>query len=262
MSGKISTNNYAGVPYSAFARLLPYIEQTALAQQVNLLGSAADQPAVVSQRIPLFLCPSEPNDGPSLTNPLYYPANYGVGLGDWFAANEINGQGGNGTFPFVGYPTQLGVRLADITDGLSMTVGMAEVKANGPWLDYTAGLGPNVGIPASPPELVSLGGQFNANTAHVSWALAFSPTTGLSFVFPPNTIIPYVSQTDGKTFDVDWAGGGGSFQFAAMVARSYHVGGVNGLLMDGSVRFVISSISQPTWRTLGTRSGGEVINEF
>jgi hypothetical protein len=33
-------------------------------------------------------------------------------------------------------------------------------------------------------------------------------------------------------------------------------------LMDGSVRFVNSSISQATWRALGTRSGGEVVGDF
>jgi len=32
--------------------------------------------------------------------------------------------------------------------------------------------------------------------------------------------------------------------------------------MDGSVRFVSSSVSLVTWRALGTRAGGEVISDF
>ena len=43
-------------------------------------------------------------------------------------------------------------------------------------------------------------------------------------------------------------------------ARSYHAGGVNALFMDGSVKFVINSIDRDTWRALGTRNGGEVVD--
>jgi hypothetical protein len=34
---------------------------------------------------------------------------------------------------------------------------------------------------------------------------------------------------------------------------------VNALLMDGSVRFVRSSVSAATWRAAGTAAGGEVL---
>ena len=47
--------------------------------------------------------------------------------------------------------------------------------------------------------------------------------------------------------------------FAAITARSYHPGGVNALLGDGSVRFVKNSIAGATWRALGTVAGGEVV---
>lgn len=48
--------------------------------------------------------------------------------------------------------------------------------------------------------------------------------------------------------------------YRVVTARSYHVGGVNALLLDGSVRFVGSTIARDTWRALGTRAGGEVAN--
>jgi prepilin-type processing-associated H-X9-DG protein len=47
--------------------------------------------------------------------------------------------------------------------------------------------------------------------------------------------------------------------FAAINARSYHPGGVNALLGDGSVRFVKSTVNGLTWRALGTVTGGEVV---
>ena len=48
--------------------------------------------------------------------------------------------------------------------------------------------------------------------------------------------------------------------FAAITARSYHPGGINVLLGDGSVRFVKSTVNGLTWRALGTVSGGEVVS--
>ena len=50
--------------------------------------------------------------------------------------------------------------------------------------------------------------------------------------------------------------------YAAVTARSFHPGGVNVLLMDGSVRFVSDGIALATWRALGTRVGGEVVGDF
>ncbi|MFO0950275.1 MAG: H-X9-DG-CTERM domain-containing protein [Isosphaeraceae bacterium] len=47
--------------------------------------------------------------------------------------------------------------------------------------------------------------------------------------------------------------------FAAVTARSYHPGGVNMLLGDGSVRFAKSTTDGLVWRALGTVAGGEVV---
>ena len=42
--------------------------------------------------------------------------------------------------------------------------------------------------------------------------------------------------------------------------RSYHPGGANASLADGSVRFFKNSINLLTWNALGTRSAGEVVS--
>src|SRR5436309_2270068 len=52
----VSTVPFPGIPYSIHARLLDYLEQPALAGQVNIMGSAADQPAVFTQRVAVFQC--------------------------------------------------------------------------------------------------------------------------------------------------------------------------------------------------------------
>jgi prepilin-type processing-associated H-X9-DG protein len=43
-------------------------------------------------------------------------------------------------------------------------------------------------------------------------------------------------------------------------ADSFHSGGVNTLMTDGSVRFIKDSINQLTWFALGTKANGEVID--
>ena len=43
-------------------------------------------------------------------------------------------------------------------------------------------------------------------------------------------------------------------------SSSFHPGGANLLILDGSVRFIKSSIDVKIWNGLGTRAGGEVIS--
>jgi prepilin-type N-terminal cleavage/methylation domain-containing protein/prepilin-type processing-associated H-X9-DG protein len=255
---------FPGIPYSAFARLLPYVEQAALAKQVDLHASALSQPAVFRQRILLFLCPSDPNVDSSVAIPPVYPANYAFGFADWYIGTEMGkGEGGNGAFPLVAYPNQFGVRLLDITDGLSTTVGVAEVKAFGPFLAHDVGLPRNYPMPATPADVVAIGGQFWPASAHSNWALGITVATGMTFVFPPNTVVAFTNPDDGRNYDVDWGGGGGTttYGYGAMTARSYHSGGVNAMFMDGAVRFISNSIDRDTWRALGTRNGGEPIGQ-
>jgi prepilin-type processing-associated H-X9-DG protein len=38
-----------------------------------------------------------------------------------------------------------------------------------------------------------------------------------------------------------------------------HTGGVNMVLCDGSVRFVLDAISLVTWCALGTQNGGDIL---
>jgi prepilin-type N-terminal cleavage/methylation domain-containing protein len=198
-----SQTNFGGVPYSVHARILPYIEQGALYQQVDLNISAASQPAVVGQRIPTYFCPSDPNERLSTTNPPTFPTTYGAALGDWFGENWNTAQFGNGGFPGVSWPNEQGVRLLDITDGLSTTVGFAEVKAFGPLLIRPSNP-PPAPPPATPSDVLALGGAFTTETAHATWAEGFFPFTGLTFVFPPNTAVSYFNSADGRTYDVDW----------------------------------------------------------
>ena len=54
-----------------------------------------------------------------------------------------------------------------------------------------------------------------------------------------------------------------NYQYSTLTerARSRHPGGVDILMADGSVRFLKNSVTQTTWWALGTKAGGEVLDQ-
>ena len=100
---------------------------------------------------------------------------------------------------------------------------------------------------------------------HTFWADGNAHETGVTTAWPPNKVIrnlnPLPANSGGSDLDIETkliSSGGPTY--AAIVARSYHPGGVNSLFGDGSVRFIKSSINPYTWRALGTPQGGEIIS--
>jgi len=245
--------------YSVQARILPYVEQSSLYQLVDLNASATSQPNVTSQRIPIFMCPSEVNDVLRPGTPPRYPMTYAANVGSWFVLDPKTGASGDGAFPM-----NKGKRMSDFPDGTSNTVGFAEVKAYGEYLLANSSSRVVLPIPATPTDLVGLGGSLRQNS-HTGWTEGQTFQTGVTFVFPPNTFVPFVE--NGVTHDVDWisnrdGSSATAISMAAMTSRSYHSNVVNVFLMDGSVRSVNSTVNQNVWRALGTRSGGEVVPQY
>jgi prepilin-type N-terminal cleavage/methylation domain-containing protein len=264
-NGVYPTGATAADSYSALARILPYIEQANLYQLVDLSAPANVQNAVTSQRIPIYLCPSEQKDRPkppATTGITRYPLSYAANVGTWKVWDPVTGQGGDGAIVLTGNPNG-GVRPADVTDGLSNTIGFAEVKA---WGAYLLGGTPTATPPSTPAAQLALGGSLKTDSTHTGWTEGQTFHNGVTFALTPNTVVPFAS--GGVTYDVDYVSSrdGSSAtapSYASMVSRSYHAGGiVNVLLMDGAVRAVRSSIDLSVWRALGTREGGEVVGDF
>jgi prepilin-type N-terminal cleavage/methylation domain-containing protein/prepilin-type processing-associated H-X9-DG protein len=268
-NGSWATNgiSFPGIPHSAHSRLLPFIEQDAVWQKVNLNADTYEQPAVFTQRIAVYLCPSEiteKSDRPPFTGQFaMYASNYGSAWGDWFSENFDTGTFGKGAFTGAAFPRQRGVALLDVTDGTSNTVGFAEVKAFGPLLDRYSEFNALPLIPDTPAEAVAVaaGGEFDPAAGHPSWTMAAQVSSAVTFVFPPNTRVPYLNPADGRTYDVDLLLAT-RIQYAAVTARSWHTGGVNAVFVDGSVHFISNSIDKATWRALGTRNGGEPVGSL
>jgi prepilin-type N-terminal cleavage/methylation domain-containing protein/prepilin-type processing-associated H-X9-DG protein len=246
--------------YSAQARLLSYIEQANLYMTIDFGRPATSQPKVVDQRIAIYLCPDEIHDRPRTTSsPVRYPLNYAANFGSWLVYDPNTGLGGDGALQI-----NRGTRMADFVDGTTNTIAFAEVKAYG---SYLLGTGqPNsltAPAPSTPSQLLALGGVLKANVAHTGWTEGQTFQTGMTFVFAPNTPVPFTAA--GVAQDVDYiASRDGSsptaLSHAAVTARSYHAGGATNVsLVDGSVRPINPEISLGVWRALGTRAGGEPV---
>ncbi|RMF42271.1 MAG: DUF1559 domain-containing protein [Planctomycetota bacterium] len=255
---------FTGDGWSVQSRLLPQLEQGNLAGLIDWRFTYAQQPAVAATRIPVYLCPSEPNDRsrpdpkPGLPEFAHYPLNYGANMGTWFIYDPRTHRGGTGLF----YPnSRLG--MASIVDGTSNTLAFAEVKAFNPYLrdgGNPAALG--VAPPATAADVVAYGGNFKTNSGHTEWVDGRIHQTGFTTTFTPNTRVLF--KQSGNVYDVDFNSSreGKSVTlptYAAVTSRSYHTGGVQIGLADGSVRFLSESIDLRVWRALGTREGGEVV---
>jgi len=120
--------------------------------------------------------------------------------------------------------------LTDITDGLSNTALLSEL------------------ILVEDTDSHDIRGRYY-NPAHSG--LAFSTR------LPPNTAVPdrfnWCANRPPAEAPCVW---GGDFIF--VLARSYHTGGVNMAMADGSVRFIRNTVNPATYKALGSRNGGEI----
>lgn len=248
--------------FSVHARILPYVDEASLHSLINFSLSYKVQPLVTQTRVEMFLCPSDVNDQAATTGGLtYYPSSYAVSFGTWFAWNPTTGATGDGAF---GVNSRF--RTADFIDGLSNTIGVAEVKTYHALLhDGGSPNAPNVPPPPTPAAAIAYGGTFDPGLAHTQWVNGMMVQTGMTTTFPPNTAAIF---TNGSTrVDVDFMStrlgtSATNLSYGTMTARSYHSGTAEILLMDGSVRTASNNIDQGIWRALGTRANGEVITEF
>ncbi|MHC4400030.1 MAG: DUF1559 family PulG-like putative transporter [Planctomycetota bacterium] len=251
-----------GGDWSAQARLLPYLEQTAIHDEIDFsrdYGDAmlGDGSRLSAARIGTYLCPSELNDVVRKKDgvSVHYPLNYGVNLGLWFVFDPVSGEGGAGAF----FPYR-GLRQGDFIDGMSNTLCAAEAKAYTAYYRNAAHAGP--ALPTDPAQICGLGGQFKSNSGHTEWVDGRSHQTGFTTTFGPNTTVGCAM--DGAEYDVDWTNQqeGKSDTVpthAAVTARSYHPDVVNAVMMDGSVRSYSDQIDLAAWRALSTRTGGETL---
>lgn len=244
---------------SQLARLLPFIEQTALHDRVNYAVPFND-PAnafVMMANVPGFVCPSDPNMlPPGLGGTTNYYANMGTNIVN-SAPSTVSGGVNFGMADQNGaFTASMAVRFADILDGTSNTALMSE-RTRG---DGSNGISTLISDTFQPGTYPSTADQAMAD------CLAMNPADlskqGFSNVGVP-WLRPYHSTT--AYFHVMTPNNRSCMfppQRIATTANSRHPGGVIVGMADGGVRFVSRTINLATWRALGSRDGGEVVNAF
>lgn len=251
--------------FSIQTRLLPQLEQQAVYNAINhALGAApavspglATPPEVFGPSlaanatayqtgIAMFLCPSD--GGPFAERGCNYRGNTGVG--PYISNKPEFPDSANGIFPEVNLVT-----FASIRDGLAHTASFSERLRGG---GSMASPNPSRDYFAMPRMVQTADGlltacRIAARAPNVNFVQGGSSWywTGREWTLYNHSQIP-----NGSIPDCVMSGMVGSAGQAT--ARSGHPGGVNLGMVDGSVRFVADGIASPTWRALGTRSGGEV----
>jgi prepilin-type N-terminal cleavage/methylation domain-containing protein len=217
--------------------LLPYLEQEALFKAFDAFMStgahALDFPANTTV-LPTLMCPADPtnpklktwNTGGGADHSQGFSGNYVLCAGnDYFNPDGLASSADrNGMFYALSR-----VRLADVPDGTSNTALSGELILSPDTIDN------------------DIRGRYY-NPAHCG--------TLFSTRIPPNTTVPD---------QLDWCSSRPVPRAPSVYIntnifvspRSYHAGGVNLGLADGSVRFIADGIDPVTFRALGSRNGGE-----
>lgn len=264
---RISTN----ASWSIHGRLFPYLEQNNLASQIDLSLSWQNFPILSGYRVHTYVCPSDPKSNTardmSLTGSnvrfFLYPTNYAFNLGTWFVYDPVSNRGGDGaTHPNADF------RISAISDGLSQTLWCSEVHS---WQAYTRNGGPpSTDVPTSIAEVAIIADSGvkdrifpdGTGSGRTEWTNGHAHHSGFTTTLPPNTRVPYTF--NGIRYDIDYNSrqeGNSTTQasYAVLTSRSWHPGIVQSALLDGSVQAFSNGIDSTTWRSLGTRAGGEIV---
>ncbi len=251
--------------WSIHGRLLPYLEGGNVYNKIDTTRDWHSQldSGVPQMMIPFYQCPSEINSRPRLQNGLPYvaPTNYGFNMGRWFVYDPTSDRSGDG-----GFRVNRTTRLAEVLDGTSNTLGLAEVKAYTSYFRNTHSI--PASMPGTPADLAGLTGAYHLgpsvdqNTGHTVWPDGRVHHTGFTSTFPPNTKVTYLYH--GQVYDVDVTTqqeGMGTVRptLAAVTSRSYHPGAVNTTRLDGSVQSTSELIDAVTWQGLSTINGQETV---
>lgn len=263
--------------FSAYAFLLPHLEQVNLYNSINFNSSPEigyGNSVLLSQTIPMLLCPSDPFailQPATSTSPVSAVHNYPLNTGTTYPVSPRNAAG----TPVTGiFYENSKVSMSDIQDGSSTTVCISETVRStfgGPstWdgVSKTNGFvltqGNDNGL--NGPELTDYATQCSGSglllqqTRGSRWMYGAPGHSMYNHIRPPNDPgvdcrggIPHSNKTDAL-----WRALSHN-----VATHSRHAGGVHSLFCDGHVQFISSNIHTPTWQALGSRAGGEIVGEF
>jgi prepilin-type N-terminal cleavage/methylation domain-containing protein len=239
------TDGPYGDGWTWHARILPFLEQTNLYQRVSdVMGTDAGTQTSARQVLAgrttvlaMLQCPSHPSGSGNASKNNYQVSTYNACSGTTTFNDDQQDQmtdlayRGNGMF-FLNSR----VRMADVLDGTANTFLIAEVT------DELRGAPNSNRMTGSDRRYCfSAGGDGNP------------PTDSSEYMVGMEADDPINANTRDAA---------GFFNNDGEYAGSYHTGGAQFALTDGSVRFVSENISMTIYRAIASRAGGEVFGEF
>jgi len=275
--------NQSWLTWSAFAMLLPYVDQTAIYEQINFdwrwdsnTGGTVNY-NMARTPVPAFECPSDPGSGARYTADMA-PTSYGISTGpasSW--AMQANNPGFATLFK--------GSRIRDITDGPSNTIAASEMRIGlnrGQW---------NASAPTREPYYTVTGtGNLEkaANTNGRRWSATAAEAAQINTYY--NNCLARYDAGSGWSGSYDeqgrfWASGRvywGPWHTTLLRPNagpgcdrdtsvtdmdvkepsSYHTGGVHVLMADGATKFASDNIDQLVWIALGSINGEDATGDF
>ncbi len=271
--------------WSAHALMLGQLGEMPIYNAINFnwgVDESTSQPTYAinhtawEAQIKYFMCPSDPLAGAASFGLGRNTNNYYASAGS--STNQMNSSTSiktmettlvSGLFGF-----QRSTRIAEILDGTVNTVAFSEAVISPPTSSSAQvkfiGMQNVTSVPAAAvlvdasTDPVSV--QKGIDACNAAWKVTstkFATQRGANWghgsmgfsIF--NTVVIPNSQASKWSY-CDQVDSSSMANFSN--ANSYHPGGVNTLMADGSVRFIKDSIGQRVWWALGTKSGGEVLS--
>ena len=270
--------------YSWRVMILPFVEQSTMYNQINFsaihagfgcTGSAAALGNISNKPIAGYLCPSD-STPPIIAG--HAGTNYGAAISASAQTILAFGQG-SGTIPHERLAAvfqmngngPVKVTLTDIKDGTSNTIAVAEVfraRRTASRAAGTFGLDGNgrcyrwmieqacevTGTLGRGGTMGDMAGGFEASGGNPGGHLQVGATTAKTGDGGPN---------DNRADQTSWTGEHDEAAHSGFrPASSQHVGGVQLLLADGSVKFTSDNVDSNLWNAAHSRAGGEIQGEW
>ena len=262
-------------------QILPYVDQARLFEQFDsrqrLIDTSSGNAAHVATKLTTFRCPSD--EGPHQVKSRWAPSlgttnfvgNFGVGRpATWSTISGSKGKLVDTKYLQGLFGPNSSIKILDVKDGMSNVVmvgerrmphegvewpvGMEDGKFNSYWagIPNLAAVNPLVVVATATGGQIELNGEDDKLPATGNLAAVMSPEERKS--------LPYFAINKNPRLGVTLSGDHQDTVTAGF--SSWHTGGCQMLLGDGTVRFISENIDATVYTNLMRRSDGATLGEF